>query len=96
MLVSMLVSILAWIAVGGIAGWLASVVARGTGIGVVGDVLLGIIGAVIGGIILSLIGDTGVVGFDVWSVVVAFIGAVVLLLLLRLLGIGMRGPRRPE
>jgi len=92
----MLVSILAWIVVGGIVGWLASVILRGTGIGVVGDVLLGIIGAVIGGSILSLIGNTGVVGFDMWGVVVAFIGAVVLLLLLRLLGIGMRGPRRPE
>ncbi|HEV8191798.1 MAG TPA: GlsB/YeaQ/YmgE family stress response membrane protein [Ktedonobacterales bacterium] len=91
----MLGSILAWIVGGGIAGWLASVVVRGTGIGIVGDVLVGIIGAVIGGIMFSLIGDTGAIGFDVWSVVVAVIGAVVLLLLLRLLGINTRGPTRP-
>ena len=92
----MLVSVLAWIVVGGLVGWLANVVVHGTGIGVVPDVLIGIIGAVIGGIMLSLIGDTGVVGFDGWSVAVAFIGAVVLLLLLRLLGIGRRDIARPE
>lgn len=87
-------SILAWIVVGGIVGWLASVIVQGTGIGVVGDVLVGIIGAIIGGIVFSLLGNTGTTGFDVWGVAVAFIGAVVLLLLLRLLGISTRGPTR--
>lgn len=91
----MLVSILAWIVVGGIVGWLASMIVQGTGIGVVGAVLIGILGAAIGGTIFLLIGGASASGFDVGSVVVAFIGAVVLLLLLRLLGINTRDPTRP-
>jgi len=91
----MLASVLAWILVGSIVGCLASVIVRGTGIGIVGHILVGIIGAVIGGLILSLIGNTGATGFDLWSVVVAFIGAVMLLLLLHLLGINTRGTTRP-
>jgi uncharacterized membrane protein YeaQ/YmgE (transglycosylase-associated protein family) len=87
-------SIFAWIVVGSFVGWLASVIVRGTGIGVVGDVLVGVIGAVIGGVVFSLLGNTGATGFDVWSAVVALIGAMVLLLLLRLLGISTRGPTR--
>jgi len=90
----MFLSVLAWIIVGGLVGWLANRLVRGAGIGVVADVIVAFIGAVIGGTILSLIGNTGATGFDIWSVIVAFIGAVVLLLLLRLLGIGTRGTPR--
>lgn len=80
----MLAAIITWIVVGLIAGWLASLVVRGTGLGIVGDIVVGIIGGIIGGIILSLIGGSGVTGFNIWSIVVAFIGAVVLLLIVRL------------
>ena len=74
---------LAWIIVGGIAGWLASMVMHSRQ-GLVMDIVVGIIGAFIGGFLLSAIGTPGVTGFNLWSVIVAFIGAVVLLGVLRL------------
>jgi uncharacterized membrane protein YeaQ/YmgE (transglycosylase-associated protein family) len=49
-------SIFAWIVVGSFVGWLASVIVRGTGIGVVGDVLVGVIGAVMWSVVVALIG----------------------------------------
>lgn len=78
--------IIAWIIVGGIAGWLASLVVRGTGLGLVGDIIVGIVGGLIGGFLLSLLlpGSFSVTGFNLGSIIVAFIGAVVLLLLVRL------------
>jgi uncharacterized membrane protein YeaQ/YmgE (transglycosylase-associated protein family) len=83
-------SILAWIIIGGLAGWLASVVVEGTGLGVLGDIIVGIIGAFIGGLIVSLLGGSGFTGFNIGSFIVAFIGAVVLLLLVRLVSGGRR------
>ena len=82
----MLGAIIAWIVVGAIAGWLASLVVRGTGLGLAGDIIVGIIGGLIGGFLLSLLlpGSYGVSGINLGSIVVAFIGAVVLLLLVRL------------
>jgi uncharacterized membrane protein YeaQ/YmgE (transglycosylase-associated protein family) len=76
---------LAWIIVGAIAGWLASIV-MGTNAsqGLLLDVIVGIIGAFIGGFLFNLIGAPGATGFNVWSLFVAFIGAVVLLGILRL------------
>jgi len=86
------INILAWIIVGGIAGWLASLVVEGSGLGVLGDIIVGIVGALIGGFILTLVlpGTFGFSGFSIGSLVVAFIGAVILLLILRLLGVGRR------
>jgi uncharacterized membrane protein YeaQ/YmgE (transglycosylase-associated protein family) len=82
----MLVNLLVWIIVGGIAGWLASLVVQGGGMGIVGDVIVGIVGALIGGFLLSLLlpGTFGLDGFNLGSLIVAFIGAVVLLLIVRL------------
>ena len=74
---------LAWIIVGGIAGWLASMVMHSR-MGMLMDIIVGVIGAFIGGFLLNAVGTSGVTGFNVWSVVVAFIGAVVLLGVLRL------------
>lgn len=79
----MLGALLTWIIVGGIAGWLASLVVRGTGLGILGDIIVGIIGGFIGGLLLSLIGGAGFTGFNLWSLIVAFIGGVVLLLIVR-------------
>ena len=81
-----LVNILAWIIVGGIAGWLASLVVQGTGMGIVGDIIVGIVGALIGGFILSLLlpGTFGFTGFNLGSLIVAFIGAVILLFIVKL------------
>src|SRR5579859_47473 len=84
------VSILGWIILGGLAGWLASILVRGTGLGIVADILVGIVGAFIGGIIVGALGGTGVSGFNIWSFVVAVIGAVVLLLIVRLFTGGRR------
>jgi uncharacterized membrane protein YeaQ/YmgE (transglycosylase-associated protein family) len=80
------VNILAWLIVGGIAGWLASLVVRGGGMGVVGDVIVGIVGALIGGFVLSLLlpGTFGFTGFNLGSLIVAFIGAVILLFIVKL------------
>lgn len=78
--------ILAWLVVGLIAGWLAGQVMRGGGFGLIGDVIVGIVGAVIGGFLAREFLDmpNAVSGINVTSVVVAFIGAVILLALLRM------------
>jgi uncharacterized membrane protein YeaQ/YmgE (transglycosylase-associated protein family) len=76
--------ILAWIVVGGVAGWLASLIVEGHGLGLLGDIIVGIVGAFIGGLLLSLIGGPTFTGFNLWSLIVAFVGAVVLLLVIRL------------
>ena len=87
-----MVNLLAWIVVGGIAGWLASLVVDGGGMGVLGDIIVGIVGAILGGLVLSLLlpGSFGFTGFNLGSLVVAFIGAVILLFILRLIGAGRR------
>lgn len=79
-------NILAWIIVGGIAGWLAGLVVQGTGLGVIGDIIVGIVGAFIGGFVISLLlpGTFAFTGFNFGSLVIAFIGAVILLLIVRL------------
>jgi len=79
-----------WIIVGGLAGWLASVVVRGGGLGLLGDIAVGIIGAFLGGLVLSHVlpgvyaFTGGFTGFSLGSLIVAFIGAVILLLVVRL------------
>jgi uncharacterized membrane protein YeaQ/YmgE (transglycosylase-associated protein family) len=71
-----------WIVVGGIAGWLASLLVEGTGLGILWDVIVGIIGGFIGGIIL---GALGVVGSGIWwTFITAFVGAVILLFIVKL------------
>lgn len=75
--------ILAWIIIGGIAGWLAGLVVQGTGLGILGDIIVGIVGAFIGGLIMALLGFGGFTGFNIWSLIVAFIGAVILLLIVK-------------
>lgn len=70
--------ILLWVVLGAIAGWLASVVMKSSN-GFVWDVLLGVIGAVVGGFIMNLFGAPGVTGFNVYSILVAAIGAIVLI-----------------
>ncbi|MGE0008004.1 MAG: GlsB/YeaQ/YmgE family stress response membrane protein [Parvibaculaceae bacterium] len=78
-----LVSILVFLLIGAIAGWLAGLIVRGGGYGLVGDVVVGIIGAFIAGLILPRIGVSlggGVIG----AILGATIGAVILLLIVRL------------
>lgn len=78
-------SFLAWVVVGLIAGVLASLVMGGTGYGIIGDIVIGIIGAFIGGWLFSTLGIASPFGGMGGTVFVAFIGAVVLLLVLRLI-----------
>ena len=76
-------SILGWLLLGLIAGFLASVVMKGGGYGIIGDIIVGIVGALLGGFLFSLLGGTGVTGFNLWSLLVAFVGACVLIAILR-------------
>ena len=72
-------SILAWIVLGGIAGWIGSLLVNKSGEGLFRDILLGIVGAVIGGWIFGAMGSTGVTGLNLWSLFVAVVGSVVFL-----------------
>ena len=76
--------IIAWLVVGLIAGWAAGKVSRGHGFGLIGDLVVGLIGALVGGLIVGLF-IQGSIGF-IGSIIVAFLGAVILLALLRLVG----------
>ena len=76
--------IISWIVIGLIAGWLAGVAMKGGGYGIIGDIIVGLIGALIGGFLFGLLveGDTGFWG----SMVVAFLGACILIAILRAVG----------
>ncbi len=82
--------LLSWIIVGLIAGWLAGMVMH-TGYGVIGDIIVGIIGGLLGGFIASALFGTPnpVTGINVTSIIIAFIGAVILVAILR----AIRGTR---
>jgi uncharacterized membrane protein YeaQ/YmgE (transglycosylase-associated protein family) len=82
--------IVAWIIVGLIAGVLASTLMGGTGYGIIGDIIVGIVGAFVGGWIFARMGWTTPFGGLAGIIFVAFIGAVVLLFLLRVLRGGYR------
>jgi uncharacterized membrane protein YeaQ/YmgE (transglycosylase-associated protein family) len=74
-------SILAWIILGLIAGFVASKLVNKSGSGLVLDLVLGIIGAVVGGFLFNQFGATGVTGLNLYSLLVAVIGAVVVLVI---------------
>jgi uncharacterized membrane protein YeaQ/YmgE (transglycosylase-associated protein family) len=80
--------ILAWIVIGLVAGWLASQVMRGGGYGLIGDIIVGIVGAVIGGFLAATLlhMPDAVTGINVTSILVAFVGAVILIAILRAVG----------
>jgi uncharacterized membrane protein YeaQ/YmgE (transglycosylase-associated protein family) len=84
--------ILTWIIVGLIAGWLAGKVMTGGGYGLVGDIIVGVVGGLLGGFIATSVLHIGaaMTGFNLESILVAFCGAVVLLVVLRLLSGGRR------
>jgi uncharacterized membrane protein YeaQ/YmgE (transglycosylase-associated protein family) len=71
--------ILAWVILGIVAGFIASKIVNKTGEGLVLDLVLGIIGAIVGGWIMSFFGKAGVDGLDLYSLLVAVVGAVVVL-----------------
>jgi uncharacterized membrane protein YeaQ/YmgE (transglycosylase-associated protein family) len=73
--------IIAWIIVGLVAGFLASKVVNRSGEGFMRDILLGIVGAFVGGWIFTAMGQAGVTGVNLYSILVAFVGGVVVLVL---------------
>jgi uncharacterized membrane protein YeaQ/YmgE (transglycosylase-associated protein family) len=74
-------SILAWLVLGLIAGFIASKIVNHTGEGVILDIVLGIVGALVGGWLFNAFGHTGVTGLNLYSMLVAVVGAVVVLVL---------------
>jgi uncharacterized membrane protein YeaQ/YmgE (transglycosylase-associated protein family) len=72
-------SLIAWIILGIIAGFLGSKIVNRTGEGLGRDLILGIVGAIVGGWIFSLFGQGGVTGLNLYSLLVAVVGAVVVL-----------------
>ena len=80
----MLVNIIVWIIIGGVAGWLAGIVMKSRS-GLIGNIVIGIIGAFIGGFVLNLLNvDADVSGLNIPSLITAFIGAVILLGVMRM------------
>jgi len=77
-------SIIVWIILGLVSGFVASKIVNKTGEGVLLDIVLGVIGAVVGGWLFSMFGMGGVTGLNVYSFVVAIIGAVIVLLIYHL------------
>ncbi len=82
----MILNIVLWVILGLIAGWVASVIMgtrrqQGTGT----DIVLGILGAVLGGLVMSMFGASGITGFNIYSLLVATLGAAVLIYLRRLM-----------
>ncbi len=79
-------SIVSWIILGGIAGWLASIITkRNDQMGCITNIVAGIIGAAVGGWVFSWFGGTSVTGFNLPSLLVAFVGAVIVLAVWNLL-----------
>ena len=74
-------SILGWIVLGLISGWIASKIVNRAGEGFFLDILLGIVGAFVGGIVFTALGGTGVTGFNLYSMVVAIVGAIIVLVI---------------
>ena len=74
-------SLLAWLVVGLIAGFLASKVINKTGSGLLIDIVLGVVGAFVGGFIFNFFGHSAPTGINLYSIFVAFVGAVVVLVI---------------
>ena len=77
--------ILSWIVLGLIAGFLAGQFMRGGGFGLIGDIVLGIIGALVGGFLSSQLLGIDVSGFNVISILIAFVGACIVIAIARML-----------
>lgn len=75
-------NILMWVLLGAIAGWVASIVMKtDANQGTIGDIVLGILGAVVGGFAMNVFGQPGVTGFNLYSILVSVLGAVVVIYL---------------
>ena len=72
-------SVIAWIILGLIAGFIGSKIVNKSGQGLIMDIVLGIVGAIVGGVVFSFFGATGVSGLKIWSLIVAIVGAIIVL-----------------
>lgn len=83
-------SFIAWIVLGGIAGWIGSLLMKtDASQGIIGNIIVGIIGAIIGGLIFNFFGEAGVSGFNFYSLFVSTIGAVVTIWLYKVIKHGL-------
>ncbi|MDD2213874.1 MAG: GlsB/YeaQ/YmgE family stress response membrane protein [Oscillospiraceae bacterium] len=72
--------IIGWIVIGALAGWIASkIMGKDAQMGAIANIVVGIIGGFLGGFIVNLVGGQGVTGFNIWSLLVAVLGSVILL-----------------
>ncbi len=79
--------ILTWLIVGIIAGWLAGLVMKGKGFGLIGNIIIGIVGALVGGWLAGALFNVqnAISGFNLSTIIIAFLGAVVVLYIARLI-----------
>lgn len=76
--------IIGWVIIGALAGWIASKITgndKQMGAGL--NIVVGVIGGFIGGLVMNLLGGSGVTGFNIWSLLVATIGAIIFLLIVK-------------
>ena len=72
-------SLIAWLVVGLLAGWIGSMIVNRRGEGLIMDIVLGVVGAFVGGFLFNMFGGAGVTGINLYSILVAVVGAVVVL-----------------
>ncbi len=78
--------IIGWIVIGAIAGWIGSIITGNEKqMGAGANILVGIVGGFIGGLVMNLLGGAGITGFNLWSLIVAVIGATILLSIINLI-----------
>jgi uncharacterized membrane protein YeaQ/YmgE (transglycosylase-associated protein family) len=82
--------LLAWLVLGLIAGAIAKSIVPGGPGGLIGDIIVGIVGAFIGGFVYNFFGHAGVTGFNLWSIVCAIVGSILLLMIVRALSMPER------
>ncbi len=76
--------ILSWIIIGGLAGWIASMIMdTDKSMSALANIIVGILGGLIGGFVVSVFGGAGVTGFNIWSLLVAVLGSIILLAIVR-------------
>jgi uncharacterized membrane protein YeaQ/YmgE (transglycosylase-associated protein family) len=77
-------SIIIWIVLGALAGWIASIIMKTDAQqGPIMNIVVGIIGAILGGFVMNMLGQSGVSGFNLYSIVVSIVGAIILIAIVR-------------
>ena len=82
-------SIIVWIVIGGLAGWIANMLMKTDG-SLVKNIVTGVVGALVGGFVMSFFGAEGFTGFNLWSFLVALVGSIILIAVINLLTGGKR------